>query len=805
MKFLQSYKYCFFILTIVFLTSCDTTKYLQEGQSYLKGNYIEFEKGTKIKNRTSLEYELETLFKQTPNQPFLWTSRRYFYFAQNDTLYRSKFMKKWKKFEGRRLAEVPVYFDTAKANATADAMKYYLQNKGWFWAETEYYQETNKKGTKTKVYYVVKPNKQYTIDSIEFKSEDKKIEEIVNSISDESFLKKGKPVDVNLYNQEVARITEHLRNNGYAYFQPQHVGGLDGVDSADLKVKVILPIYPPTGQTEHKIYKVGDITIYPNYGQNFGLNQEPDTTINGIRFVNNGEPFRVKPKTLLNSVSLKTGELYNREKEINTNLQLSSLGVFSFVTIKAEPDTIQENVLNFYILLTQNKKWEFGADFDINQTERSGGEAGTRNLLGLSFSPSLKSRNSFKGAELAILSSDFGIEFTPCRNIPINTLDIGVQGDLYFPRFVDYLAFWKILNKVGLTTDDYYKSLIGRATSRISAGYNFYSLLDYYSYNLFNASMGYDIQKSARSRFVVNNLGVDFLFPNLKSRFLDIVAQNPFLENSFKRQFLTGFFLRDFTYIYSPALRRTGGTWYFQGTAESSGLEVFGLNKLFNAVDGSSNTWRLQDADLSKYFRVELDLRRYWQPRTTRTFVMRLNSGIIIPYADSEEAPYVKQFYVGGPQSIRGAYARGLGPGSYLDTTTIDLSQRNFFYQTGDIKLEWNIEYRFHMFRPLNLFDWNGAFFIDGGNIWTLDEDPNEAGRREGSKFELKNTFKQMAISVGTGVRWDFTYFIMRFDFGTLIRHNYPDPARNNTYWADFSTFKLKDRVAFHLGLGYPF
>lgn len=795
------HKISYILLAFFFTISCNTVKYLEDDQTYLRQNSIQFSKGSKIKNKSALEYELTTLYKQIPNQDFFWASRRYFYYSQFDTLGRNKIGKSWKKFEGRRLAEAPVFFEEDKAKKTAETMKYFLQNKGYFYADTDYFFEHNKKRQKTDVTYVVSPGGRYTIDTIAFLSQDKKVEKILNEIADESFLKKGKPVDVNLYNQEVARITKHLRNSGYAYFQPQFISGLEGLDSSNLKVDLELQVYPPKNKDEHQVYRVGDITLFPRYGQEFNVNQEPDTTIAGVHFVTNGYPFRVKPKTLLNSISLKKGALYKREDENNTNIQLSSLGVFNFVTIRAEEDSLQTGVLNFKILLTQNKKWEFGADFDINQAERQG-EVVNRNLIGVSVRPSLRSRNLFRGAELLVSSIDFGIELAPFQDTVLNTLDFKIQGDLYLPRFTDYFGFWKGLSKLGVVKKGYYDALLGRANSKFSMSYNYYTLLDYYSYNLVNFSYGYEVQTSQKSRFFVNNLGVDFLLPDPKPRFDTILMQNPFLENSFSRQLLTGFLLRDFTYVYSPPLNRVGGTWYFEGTAEMSGLEIFALNKLVNGISGSSSVWKLWDVDFSQYFRIDLDLRRYWQWRNNQTLVGRVSGGLIVPFGNSQEAPYVKQFFVGGPQSVRGWYARGIGPGSHFDLTTTDLNQRNLYYQTGDIKLEWNVEYRFHMFRPLNLFDFNGAFFLDGGNIWTIEEDPDGENKREGTKFQIQNTFKQMAVSVGTGFRMDFTYFIFRVDFGKLIRRNYPDPV-TGSYWVE--DWRLWKDVAWHLGLGYPF
>ena len=160
---------------------------------------------------------------------------------------------------------------------------------------------------------------------------------------------------------------------------------------------------------------------------------------------------------------------------------------------------------------------------------------------------------------------------------------------------------------------------------------------------------------------------------------------------------------------------------------------------------------------------------------------------------------------------MRGWYARELGPGLYRDPLTEDPKNRTLFYQSGEIKLEFNLEYRFHMMRPAGLFDLYGSFFLDAGNVWTLEKDT----LRPGAQFALKRETEQGAITQdfflrefgiasGIGTRWDFTYFILRLDFGTPIRNNYPDPERNQTYSIDFSKWTVRD-IRYQLALGYPF
>jgi len=172
----------------------------------------------------------------------------------------------------------------------------------------------------------------------------------------------------------------------------------------------------------------------------------------------------------------------------------------------------------------------------------------------------------------------------------------------------------------------------------------------------------------------------------------------------------------------------------------------------------------------------------------------------------------VKQFFIGGPQSLRGWSARAIGPGSFLDPLALDQNNSNLFYQTGDFKLELNLEYRFPIVDFFGKI--NGALFTDVGNIWSVGV-INEADR-PGSTFSLSREIdendmitndlflREFAISSGVGIRWDLTYFIFRLDWGTPIKNNYPDFDRGNTYWVDFSEWQFQD-VRWNIGLGYPF
>ncbi|GAB4242276.1 MAG: BamA/TamA family outer membrane protein [Saprospiraceae bacterium] len=800
-------------------TGCNTTRFLdkERGEMFLVANEIVFEKADgKVKNKSNLEYELLQIALQKPNKKFFGVPRQYFYYTATDTLDKTPFGLSGERVKKRLLAEEPAILDTALVEQSVDIMRAHLQNKGYFFAKVWSEISVNRKKTKATVKYHVQPDGRFTIDSVWYVSKDTAIKELLDSVKHLSFLQPGSPIDKNLYQQEVSRITTFLRDNGYAYFYPQYISNLQGRDSSNtlLTADIELEILLPPGKEKHQVYHIGEIYIDPDFDPYTGNAYKQDTVINGIHFLlGKNERFKVKPKTILNSLFFEPGSLYRQSEIDNSVRQLSGLGVFRPPSFRFEEDSIETGKLNFTILLTPNKKWEIGADFDISTTERK--NLGSSDLLGLSFSPSLRNRNFLRGAELFAFNTDLGIElaFPSGFRSLINTVDFRLQADLYLPRFTNYFGIWKGLWKSGILSEHAYQEMRQKATSRFSSSYNLLILLDNYRLQFANITYGFDFQKSLNNRYLINHMGFDLLVPEVtpNSRFDTLLQGQPLLRNSFSRQFISGILFRDLTWIHTSSTSSNANYWYFRGTVDLSGLEAMAGNSLVKLVANTNNDLQFFGIDFSHYLKLETDLRHNWVFSPNRQLVARANVGFATPYYQSSTVPYVKQFYVGGPYSLRGWYARSLGPGLYKDPLTDDRTQRNLFYQSGDIKIEFNLEYRFLLMRPANLFNLYGAVFIDAGNVWTRKEDEGRPGsqfaftrRFQDGAIVQDNFLREMAVGSGFGTRWDFTYFILRLDLGVPLRNNYPDSSRSNTYWNEFSKLGFKD-VIFNLGLGYPF
>ena len=826
---IQDKKSCsiyFFKCVVIFLMlspiyqSCSVAKFLdpEKGETLLVANKIEFDKAGnyKVKNKALLTEQLTQRFQQRPNRKLFGIRRPYFYYMSLDSVDKANIGLVSDRTMRRILGEEPVFVDTSKAQKTTELMTTFLENKGYVNAEVDYSYKTNKQKTKGEVSYHIKTKGLYTIDTIVYQCKDSIVQHILDSLAEKSFLSPGNPIDIELYEKEVSRITTYMINNGYTNFYPQYINNLDSPDSSntELTAKLIFEVLVPPGEETHQVFYIGDIHVYPDFIIGSGNQLEYDTIINGIHFATGGQPFKVKPKSLTNSIAIKSGELYRFEDVESTRRQLGALGVFSTPVIKIEPDSIFPDRLNFYIQLTSNKKWEMQHSGDISYTIRNGPLLST-NLIGIAYSPSIRNRNLFKGAELGVFGFDLGVELATFGSGAIlNSMDARGRTDIFFPRFVEYPKVWKGLTNTGLVSKPFYDKVKKNGISRVSTSYNLLSLFNNYQLHFFDLSFGHDIQLSSAKRLSANQAGIDLLIPKIipGSPFDTLMQNQPFLGRSFSRQFMTGFLFKDISFTYDESFLGYNSYWYFRSYFDVSGLEVMGLNALFNTISGNNSDWSIGGVNLSHYLKLELDGRRYWRVGQHRTLVGRLNIGVVRPFYNSSDVPYVIQFFVGGPYSLRGWYARGLGPGSFIDSLNLDLSNRNQFYQAADMKIEMNLEYRFFLTRPFGFFNLHWAFFLDGGNIWTLKNDPDRPAsqfsfttQRDNEGNLIKNNFlNAMAVSGGMGARIDISYVTLRVDVGTPLRNAYPDASRNNTYWSDFSGWGLRD-IVWSFALGYPF
>ncbi|MEM6395963.1 MAG: BamA/TamA family outer membrane protein [Bacteroidota bacterium] len=827
------------LLLLPFLAACNSSKFLAEEQEILVKQQVVIDNKKEIKNASELNYQLSTLARQQPNTNFLFLfPREYIYLSSN----RAKDSTRFDRFKRNALGQPPAIYNDSLTQLTIEDMETFLIYRGYLRAEA-YTDLDHLKRQRIGVTYHVNTGPRTLIDSVSYSSPQPDIDSILQTELPNSFLQPNDPLNLTLFDKEKERLGRLLRNKGYAFFTNTYFEQLRVITFrrpgfADLS----LQISPPRSDEYHQRYKVGTVDVYGDFQagdiiEPFGL----DTIVEGIRFRFLGSEPKVKIDALLDNIFLRPGEFYSKDAVDKTNEQLGLLGIYRFVRIGSQIDPNDEGLLNFSLQLTPNEQMEVGLDFDLNYTNRIN-NTGATNLIGLSLSPSFNHRNLLGGGELFTTNIRGGVEFNPNfssnENLFINTVDFGTELSVYLPRFRDYLGMYKFLYNVPLTKDKhllnerFYNGLQDRASTRLSVAYEYLLIRDFYAYTLADVRYGYNYQRSATSSYGITHLALDVLVPSTQPRFDSILAENQFLQLSFGEQFFASLLFRELQYQRTGRPNLRGQSLTVIGDFELAGLEILGLNRLYNALWNNDIVFRpRRNASYAQFWRLEGDVRFNQQYNPETSLVGRFNIGIGRPFGFGAAVPYVKQFFVGGANSMRAWAPRGLGPGGYVDPESLDPQNNLRLFQTGDFKLELNLEYRFKL-----LWQLRGAFFVDVGNIWSLNSDPDRCGSQllfrsseincsNGTTLRAQPFYRQLAIGSGFGVRIDLSYFIFRLDMAIPLRYNFPslsgnrdsfqgpsdDPRvidgidlRESHYWNQFDEFRLRD-FTFQLGLGYPF
>ncbi len=766
--------------------ACNTTKYLGKNESLLVKNKTQILDEYSFDKKFNLNQELITLYKQKPNTRYFFAKVDWWYHYLNNHV--SK--KTWLYKTMIKYAKPSSVLDTAACVKTCHNMENYFFNKGYFSSKVDYKVETKNK--KSIVLYIVSLNEPTIVDSFEIISIDSNIQKIIKQYQSETNIIKGEPLNNLSFQAEKLRVSDLLYNNGYAEFNPIYFSKLN-TDTIGHKARVTLNIQNPGNNQFHKKYKIGNIKIFPDY--------QADNINSKNNFFNYSEPSsdtlasqEVKAQFLRSKIAFSPSEIYDKSKLNKTYLDLSKLGIYRFVSFDTKVDSFDNDKINVDILLSKNKKWIFDSGLDGNfTTVRAEGS----NLLGTSAYFNLKNRNLWGGAEAFSTRIQTGAEFSIFKNKGINSLDFHYANELVLPRLIDVTSGIKLikwgLNKFKQNTSENFNSY-----TNFLIGLDYVSLFKLYSYTSINTQLYYQFKPNRNTNFSFNTLNFSFFIPTSTDAFDAFLEKNPLLKENFKgNRLFTSFFLSDLQYSIQKKINyRTNSN--ILASVDFSGLEIGLLNGAVNIFKKKNEQFSILKTNFSKYVKFEYDQRFYTKLKSNSQLVMRYDLGIALPLFDTNSIPFIKQFYVGGPQSLRGWNVREPGPGGSQPLNS-DVINSNTFFSTGDIKLEGNIEYRYDIFLWLK-----GAFFVDIGNVWNL---PREKNAPLESRFS-KRFFDQLAIGTGTGLRLDMSYFVIRFDLGIKLRNAYKNELEKN--WIFNNKYKvslnhLSQQSAFHIAVNYPF
>jgi hypothetical protein len=621
-------------------------------------------------------------------------------------------------------------------------------------------------------------------------------------------IKKGDNYSKQIINEELDRLIKIYRNNGYYKFTKEDI--FAEVDSSDIglmnitlspfkqaeliaattKKRLENPQWDisikkrPTYDSSKLIqYAIGNIYFYPETK----LSDVTDSLPYDKSFLeeNYGHVWmrykqgKFKYSPLKEHTFFAHGEIYNEEFYFKSMNILGQVGAWQQVDGKIVPRGL--DTLDFYFFLTPTLKQNFTIDLEGS---RNTGDIGSGNLFGISTNLSYRNRNVWKQAIQSVTNFRTGVELNlnlgnsnSASDQLVQTFNISAGETFSFPKLIQPFNRWK-----GLRTLDNKRTLLSIQASYVDRK-------NYYKLRSIVGSWGYEWKKGENTwlfkPFNVELYSLDTL-PGLDTLFM----KNPFLRNSFN----TG-------NIYSQSLSfvRTFNTANKKNHYLRFGVEETGL--LFGAFN------KLKD-NIYRYIKLEAE---YKQTKKYQRAIMayRAFAGFgynygSYPATSSSTLPFFKQFSLGGPYSMRAWGLRQLGLGSSNSYDSISTS--SFRDRYGDMALEGNIEYRFNIATVAGV-KIGSALYSDIGNIWNLKKNSSDPY----SVFSLSNLGKDLAIGVGTGVRVDFTYFLIRLDFAYKVK----DPVRmGNNGWMSINKFNWTDirpnglevpNFALQLGIGLPF
>ena len=452
-----------------------------------------------------------------------------------------------------------------------------------------------------------------------------------------------------------------------------------------------------------------------------------------------------------------------------------SMGNFKFVQIKfSDSDTTAPGYLDVNILMTTMPNHTFRAELDM--VSKSNNFTGPR--LNLSF----LNRNTFSGAELLNLNMAGSFEAQLSgSNKNLFSYNLNPQVELTFPRFI-------VPFKIKRTNSIYIPK------TRLSLSYNYLKRVDYFDMRTSQFIYGFKWKENIKKEHELNPINVSYTsLGNQSAAFTDLLASNPFLKKSYEEQFIAG---GNYSFTYNEQVVPVKKMQYFLlATAETAG-NVFSLAKLIGGEKPSSeNPSKVVGSIYSQYAKLSIDARGYFNFSDKNKMAMRVFAGVAKPFGNSSILPYTKQFFSGGPNSLRAFQINSVGPGTNYQNS----DNRGFLQLGGDIKLEMNGEYRFNIYRFFK-----GALFVDAGNVWLQKSNPANTG----SPFLFSTFMNEIAVGTGVGLRIDVSFFILRFDLAMPLR-KIPKPGDNFRWVTDQINFAnsswRSENLILNIAIGYPF
>ena len=765
-------------LLVLLLSACSTTKLITDGEQLYTGiTDIDFVEAGKYANTSTGETAMEEVsyaLECAPNGSILGSSKwralplgLWWY----NGLHNSKSMLG--KWLFNTFATDPVLISnvnpTLRAEVATEILKYY----GYFNGEVTSEVITDKKNAKkAKVKYTVTLNEPYKFSKVEYKNFPLEADSIIKATWRRRLVKEGEQFNAAAMEEERERLSALFKNNGYYYYQPGYIKYL--ADSVSTPGKIELRIQPESNMPERisRIWKFGSTNIRVTKSLATGernMNTATNDTIGRrhLKYIYNGKKPPVKIGALLRNIQIRPGELYSYEKQQNAFKRLGQMNIFSNINFTLAPRG-ESDTLDINITTQLDKPYDF--TFELNATSKSNDQIGPGSKI------ILARKNVFRGGETLKFTLNGSYEWQTDKNVKgraavINSWEVGADVSLSFPRLFFPVIHRKYLRMPAATSFRLHTDIMNRSGffRMIRAGGDA-------TYKIYSHS-------TTTHTVIPFRLSYDMLL-STTAKFDSIAKHNRSIENSFRNQFIPAM---QYTYTYDNTNTYHRNKTYIEASVTSAGnitsLLFYAFGKGFNQKDKN-----IFGNPYAQFIKGTAEMRQLWKIDNNQYIATRIMAGAIYSYGNSEYAPYSEQFYIGGANSLRAFTIRSVGPGSFRPDNE---NRYSYLDETGTLKFEMNVEYRFRI-----ISDLHGALFIDTGNIWLMKADPE----RPGGEIKASTFAEQLALNTGLGVRYDLSFLVLRLDFGLGLHAPYK--TKRSGY---FNLSPFKDGFAWHFAIGYPF
>lgn len=795
----------FYFLLAIIAFGCNTTRHLKQDEYLLQKNVINLQSDRGLTSRGELSDNLEALIVQKPNtRTFLFNipyklllyNSRYDQYSRNDSSFQLK----------SKTVEPPVLFDSLLLRRSAQNMRSFLFNQGYFHAQVLDTYKLQKQ--KAIALFNVNTGPSYLVAGHQLVTSNNDIRKVIEDADDETFFRKGARYSMALLDQERNRIVNLLKEEGFYRFSQEYIRfEIDTINksllrnTAPLLENAINRLALQKQQKQPTLivktiintdklpqaamrYGIRNVIVYPDF---ISREDAQDSSMYEVKY--KGVTFRyhqyyIRENVIYQNLALEQNKRFTQHEYDGTIARLNSLGIFQTVRIVLVEDTsaLPEHLLNMFVLLTPADKNDAGINFEVSN--------GTTYVLGSALTFNYRNRNFFRGGNLFSASASVGLEsdfkeqysdqfFSKFRLL---TRNFGVNTSLDFPKYL-----------LPGRQDRFSKKNLPRTV--ITTGFSLLDRVDFFTLSNATTNITYNWRETSTKNWAATPVFVNVIrLPNVSDSFRRRLQNNTFLQNSYREVFIEG---QTLSFTFSNQADNRGRSYTY---ARLSMEEAGGLLSGITALTGGSN--KSATLPFAQYVRFDYDLRRYVNYYHSQ-IAIRMYGGIGLPYAASPTLPYIKQYFVGGPYSIRGWRIRSLGPGSYRDTTAPDNALT--IDRTGDIKMEINGEYRFDVVQLFSgTIKMKGALFADAGNIW-LSEPSNSF---PGGEFAFNKLGRDLAVSTGAGARFNLAdLFILRIDAAFPIKKPY---YFSNGGWVldqiDFGNKNWRSQnLILNFAIGYPF